>query len=176
FTERRPDQRVLEGRQMQVRDYYNFAVQQAVTHLFESHDQRPPVEQEGKGSGSVRVQVGAWTMRASSELTFGADDDLPQDLIPASSLNFQGLRNQYRRDGAGAMLVAVTADRVVTQRSVSQPFSESPFPAMTAVMSFPGNSLEEVLRTDQVMLNVYDPYRHATINRAGTTFPRSAEL
>src|SRR5690606_10880560 len=134
LTERRPDERALEGRQMQVRDYYNFAVQQAVTHLFKSRVEQQPLDEDGRRVGAPRVQVGTWTMRVRSELTFGSDDELPQDLIPASSLNFKGLRNQYRRDGAGAMLVAVTADRVVTQRSTSQPFSESPFPAMTAVL------------------------------------------
>ena len=45
-----------------------------------------------------------------------ADDRLlPKELIPAASLSFGGLRNQYRRDGLGAELVAVTAKRVVSK-------------------------------------------------------------
>src|SRR5690606_21648814 len=99
FTERRPDERALEGRQMQVRDYYTFAVQQAVTHLFKDYRDRE-LDHQGDSEGIAHLRMGAWKMRVSSELKFGDNNDLPQDLIPAASLNFKGLRNQYRRDGA----------------------------------------------------------------------------
>ena len=39
---------------------------------------------------------------------------MPQELLPAASLSFQGLRSTWRRDGFGAELVAVTVDDPVT--------------------------------------------------------------
>jgi len=69
------------------------------------------------------------------------------------------LRNQYRRDGLGAELVAVTAKRVVSKGSDEIPWSETPFPAITAVARFPGETLEQVLSTYQVEVIGYDPYR-----------------
>ena len=175
LTERRPDQRALDGRQMQVRDYYNFSVQQAVTHLFKNYRDRELDYQKGR-DGAAHLQMGSWKLSVSSEVSFGSEGGLPKDLIPASSLNFKGLRNQYRRDGAGAMLVAVTADRVVSNRSANLPYSESPFPAMTAVISFPGESLEEVLGGSQAVLTVYDPYRHTSIDLAGTRLTLAADF
>ncbi len=44
FTERKPSDRAFEDRQIQVRDYYNHAVQQAVTGMFalRGHTMTPP--------------------------------------------------------------------------------------------------------------------------------------
>ncbi len=42
LTERTPSMRALEDRQTQVRDYYNFAVQQMLTTLFEYYREQPP--------------------------------------------------------------------------------------------------------------------------------------
>ncbi len=51
FTSRRSDERAFEDRQTQVRDYYNFAVQQAAALFFEQYRSRP--DQVGG-----RMQVG----------------------------------------------------------------------------------------------------------------------
>jgi len=101
---------------------------------------------------------------------------MPEDLIPAASLSFAGLRNQYRRDGLGAELVAVTSRRVVDRQSAEVPFSETPFPAVTAVMSFPGNSPGEVLETHDVVITGYDPYGREGVQLAGTEVPLAANF
>ena len=53
FTERSPSQRALEDRQTQVRDYYNFAVQQMVTRTFNHHHQHllDSIDERGKELG-----------------------------------------------------------------------------------------------------------------------------
>ncbi len=47
---------------------------------------------------------------------------------------------------------------------------------MTAVLSFPGDDLETVLRIHEAELTVYDPYRHDTIRLAGTAVPLAANF
>ncbi|TBV11835.1 esterase/lipase family protein [Stutzerimonas kirkiae] len=174
FSEREPGQRAFEDRQTQVRDYYNFAVQQAVTRLFERYRGRPPVLRE---DGMFRVEAGRWAAYGDmADVRLADGRDLPRELIPASSLSFAGLRNQYRRDGFGAELVAVTARRVVGKDSGAVPYSETPFPAITAVMSFPGNSLEAVLQTHEARLMGYDPYRQDSILLAGREVPLAANF
>jgi len=84
------------------------------------------------------------------------------------------LRNQYRRDGLGAELVAVTAKRVVSKGSDEIPWSETPFPAITAVARFPGETLEQVLSTYQVEVIGYDPYRQDSVDMAGVQAPLAA--
>lgn len=101
---------------------------------------------------------------------------LPSELIPAASLSFAGLRNQYRRDGLGAELVAVTRKRVITSQSDSQPWSETPFPAISAVIHFPGETLEQVLTTRHADITAYDPYHTTHFEVAGQSVPLAANF
>ncbi|HBZ93786.1 MAG TPA: alpha/beta hydrolase, partial [Pseudomonas sp.] len=110
------------------------------------------------------------------EVRLADDRLLPKELIPAASLSIGGLHNQYRRDGLGAELVAVTAKRVVSKGSDEIPWSETPFPAITAVARFPGESLEQVLSTYQVEVIGYDPYRQDSVDMAGVQAPLAANF
>lgn len=175
LSERQPHERALEDRQTQVRDYYNFAVQQAVTHVFAKERGGLLWKNDRRDSRDRRLAAGSWKLDMKNEVRF-KDGTFPDKLIPASSLEFRGLRNQYRRDGLGAMLVAVTGRKVVTNRSANVAYSETPFPTITAVITFPGKNLAEVLDTDRALLTVYDPYKHATVELAGTSVPLAGDF
>ncbi|WXL26825.1 alpha/beta fold hydrolase [Ectopseudomonas mendocina] len=173
FTERSTEQRALEDRQTQVRDYYNFASQEALTQLFVLYKGRPP--QSETGDGRFRIQLGEWTIRGTMKgVRLAEGRQLPKELIPASALSFAGLRNQYRRDGLGAELVAVTRDRVINSHSDKQPWSETPFPALTSVIRFPGRTLDAVLKSKTAILTGYDPYRTSHFKVAGHAVPLAA--
>lgn len=175
LTARTPDQRALEDRQTQVRDYYNFSVQQALGELFERYRGRPPQAEDGEGN--FRLHSGNWNIFGRMEdVRLAEGRALPKELIPAAALSFGGLRNQYRRDGLGAELVAVTAKRVVSRSSDELPWSETPFPAITAVARFPGETLEQVLATDQVEILAFDPYRQDSVEMAGIPAPLAANF
>ena len=175
FSERAANERALEDRQTQVRDYYNFAVQQAVTRLFE--EQRRMFLKNLDPHGNFHARAGDWQITGKlRNLRLSREQRLPHQLIPASSLTFQGVRNQYRRDGLGAELVAVMAKKVITRSSSQKTFSETPFPALTLVLRFPGDSLEEVLATDRVELLGFDPYRLDHLTLAGQHVPLAANF
>lgn len=175
FTQRSPSQRALEDRQTQVRDYYNFAVQQTVTRTFNHHLKR--MRESIDSDGLFTVTSKRWTITGQlNEVRLAERQQIPEQLIPASSLTFKGLRNQYRRDGIGAELVAVTSRRVVNKNSREDAFSETPFPAVTAVLRFQGETLEEVLKTQDVELLVFDPYRRDSVRLAGTQVPLAANF
>lgn len=175
LTERTPSMRALEDRQTQVRDYYNFAVQQMLTTLFEYYREQPPKGKDGEHGTSL--QSGLWRITFRNEDVRLPDNrKIPEDLIPASSLSFAGLRNHYRRDGLGAELVAVTSSRVVDVKSAKVPFSETPFPPITAVTRFPGAGLKEVLDTREAVVTVYDPYNRDDIELAGERVPLAANF
>lgn len=173
FTTRPTSLRALEDRQTQVRDYYNFAVQEALTNLFALYRGRPP-HNDGD-DGLFRLAVADWEVRGSLRgVRLAEGHELPRELIPAASLSFAGLRNQYRRDGLGAELVAVTRDKVVNSKSDRQPWSETPFPAISAVIRFPGDDLEQVLATHTADISGYDPYRTTHFEVAGQSVPLAA--
>lgn len=175
FSERTASERALEDRQTQVRDYYNYSVQQAVTRLFD--EQQQDLRDTLDHSGNFSVHSGSWHISGKlKNLRLSREQQLPQQLIPAASLTFKGLRNQYRRDGIGAELVAVMAKKVVTSQSSSHAFSETPFPALTVVLRFPGDSLDEVLDTHNAELMGFDPYRLDHITLAGQYAPLAANF
>lgn len=175
FTERTPQSRALEDRQTQVRDYYNFAVQQAVTGMFNQHQQAflDSLDEHKR----FHTQTHGWTISGSlKRLRLASGQALPSELIPASSLTFKGMRNQYRRDGIGAELVAVMAKRVVDSQSSQRVFSETPFPALTVVLRFPGDNLAQVLSTQAVELDGFDPYRTDQVELAQQRVPLAANF
>lgn len=174
-TERSATGRAFEDRQTQVRDYYNFAVQQVLVALFERP--MPDWVEQSAQSGRVEFELAGWHVTGSlSDVRLARGRALPESIIPASSLSFAGLRNQYRRDGLGAELVAATANRVVESRDRDVPWHETPFPALTAIARFPGNTAEEVLAQQRVDLSGYDPYRQTTIPVAGQSVPLAANF
>jgi pimeloyl-ACP methyl ester carboxylesterase len=175
FTERTPNMRAMEDRQTQVRDYYNFAVQKTLTTLFEYY--RKSSTADVNIDQDAHLRSGQWDVTIKNEdIRLASRHNLPEDLIPASSLSFAGLRNQYSRDGLGAELVAVTSYSVVSMKSTEVPYSETPFPAVTAVMRFPGAGLQEVLDTREVVITGYDPYNRESVDLAGTKIPLAANF
>jgi triacylglycerol esterase/lipase EstA (alpha/beta hydrolase family) len=175
FTARGPRLRALEDRQTQVRDYYNFAVQEALANLFELYRGRPPQSETPDGRFHLRVEH--WTIDGTMrDVRLAEGRLLPKELVPAASLSFAGLRNQYRRDGLGAELVAVTRKRVVNSQSDRHPWSETPFPAVSAVIRFPGETLEEVLTTHTADITGYDPFRTSHFKVAGQPVPLAANF
>lgn len=174
FTARNPRDRAFEDRQTQVRDYYNYAVQQAITGLYSSYqkngrrghdDSRPPTV----------PQVGEWHIDSDvSALQLPPGAALPQELIPAASLTFSGLRNIYRRDGFGAELVAVTDEPAYGANA--PPYRETPFPALTALLKFDGADLRQVLATRDLRIVVFDPYRTSTVQLGGQDIPLAANF
>ncbi|MEN9397625.1 MAG: hypothetical protein RLZ81_2155, partial [Pseudomonadota bacterium] len=97
FTSRRSGERAFEDRQTQVRDYYNFAVQQAAALFFEQYRSKPD---QVRG----RMQVGGWLLSANLSDLYPREltPRRASELLPASRLTFQGIRSIYRRDGLGA--------------------------------------------------------------------------
>jgi triacylglycerol esterase/lipase EstA (alpha/beta hydrolase family) len=177
FSSRKSSERVLEDRQTQVRDYYNYAVQQAITGLFH-HSQASHVE----ALESSVLPWNGWTLHTDlSGIWLPRDVRMPRELIPASSLTFSGLRNVYRRDGLGAELVAVfpTDEPALASQSRKAPdaaFQEAPYPAITALLRFEGSTLAEVLRTRDIHVQMYDPYRFNNVQLAGEEVPLAANF
>lgn len=176
FTPRRSGARAFEVRQTQVRDYYNFAVQQAAALFFEQYRSRP--DQVGG-----RMQVGDWLLSANLSDLYPREiaPRRSSELLPASRLTFQGIRSIYRRDGLGAALVIATdgaaRDRGAKSTApLTASYREMPYRPVTAVMAFDGSTLEEVLHTQEVTLFGYDPYQHDVLDIHRIPVPLAANF
>lgn len=176
-SERAASVRAFEDRQTQVRDYYNFALQQVLTALFEKP--LPTWTEQAARSGRFEFEYAGWRIAGSlSDVRLARGRLLPASLLPAASLSFAGLRNQYRRDGLGAEMVAVTGQRVVESNGRDRTLSwhETPFPALTAIARFEGDDAGAILSSQRVEISGYDPYRQARVSVAGQPVPLAANF
>ncbi len=172
-TARPPALRTFEDRQTQVRDYYNYATQQASLKAYRHYLEHPTEVRRG----GAMLRTAGWRLRIrNADVRLPDGERLPGELIPASTLTFRGLRSVYRRDGLGAELVAVTRPTDDDDEDAAAPWIEPAFPAVTAVLSFPGDDLETVLRAREATLTVYDPYKHDAIRLAGNAVPLAANF
>ncbi|MFJ2991154.1 esterase/lipase family protein [Pandoraea sp. NPDC087047] len=127
YSNRPSSERAFEDRQTQVRDYYNYAVQNFSVALFRRTQQ----------TGSNKIA--GWTLPVdASSVRFANNRTQPREVLPASTLSFAGLRSPYRRDGFGAELVAVLDEK--SAADALSAVSRSPAPRGDAASSpEPGN-------------------------------------
>ncbi|HMN21906.1 MAG TPA: alpha/beta fold hydrolase [Ottowia sp.] len=174
FTERTPGARAFEDRQTQVRDWYNYAVQQAVTRLFDAR-RVPP----GSAPSEPRIVAGDWVLRLDARTHAPGAGELPMELLPASGLAFSGLRSIYRRDGFGAELVAVLPVRVHRSEwamgaggaALPLDWSELPTRSRTVLLRFEAGSLEQLLSTREAVLALHDPLLESAVTLHGQPVP-----
>jgi len=173
FTARSPGDRAFEDRQTQVRDWYNYAVQQATSQLFQATGGRPRHASE---TARHTLTFAGWQLQVDLQVRLPSHAGLPQELLPASALHFRGLRSIYQRDGFGSEFVAVTpapplGEREARGRRGPPAWSEMPSPNITVVFCFAGETLEELLSLREVTVNVHDPLMESELNLRGHRVP-----
>ena len=192
FTGRRPGERAFEDRQTQVRDWYNYAVQEASTLLFEESMVGQADAAGAGGSLEGRMQRAGWTFHVDlANVRLPEDAGPPEELLSAASLNFTGLRSIWRRDGFGAELVAALDDPARTRapapeseevvdsrRRRPQPpaWSEMPSPGITVLFRFDNDGLDAVMASNEVRVEVHDPYASDSITLNGQRVPLAANF
>ena len=169
FTDRRPGDRAFEDRQTQVRDYYNYSVQQATMLLFSKYRDTSYAFQQ-------TIKLGPWHIRGDLSQVRNDTTPQPQELIPASQLTFRGLRSIYRRDGFGAEMVVVNEADKATSANFQSTYSEPPFQAVTGIITFPGETLSQVLQTREASIIGYDPYQQNTVQLKDMKVPLAANF
>ncbi len=96
-----------------------------------------------------------------------------KELIPDTVLSFKGLKNQYSADGLGARMVLSTDDPA---KEKDQPWRLMPYSSVTAMISFPGKSLNQILSADDVVVSTYDPSFVQSVKIGKTVVPLSANF
>lgn len=184
FSGRSPSERAFADRQTQVRDYYNYAAEQAASVVF----QRARASALEGEDYNVPVAGERWTL--TSDFDRLSMSSIPTRLVAAGSVSFAGLRSTYRRDGFGAELVVMMdppklvqplpqadasqagegAAAAPAQTQVPQ-YSEMSSINATALLRFKGTSLQEVLATRQVLMDVYSPEATEYVDVHGERVP-----
>ena len=179
-----PGERAFEDRQTQVRDWYNYAVERAASTMLEVLHQMPT-----QLPAQPRWDIAGWELQLDMRgERLPGSTAVPDELLPASSLSFRGMRSLYRRDGFGAELVAVMPDAPLTSAPTREgspsakhsqhplPWSEMSSPPMTVLLHPDGDDLDSVLHTRTARLTVHDPYEESAIMLHGQRVPLAANF
>lgn len=174
YTERPAIERVFEDRQIQVKDYYNFAVQQVTGDLFE-HYRSQAVQSE---DGRFEVRVNHWRIQGYlDQLRLAKGRQLPDQILAAAALNFSGVRNEFRREGLGADFVANTALPWLQDggaQLMKQPWLETPFSPLSVLIRFDEPDLAALMQTRRALIKGYDPHRQSKVEIQDKAVPLSA--
>lgn len=176
MTARTPEQRAFESRQARVLRIYNRAAELTSEALFEVARRRGWTQTDTVQIHNLRLRF----------VPHGFESDRmpqPEALLASDVLGFDNLRAVYRRDGFGANLVAVFpspvsagGDTAAAAPPVRVPYRDTHYQPVTSTVGFAGGSLGEVLASDDVHVDVYNPYRYDRQTIAGRTVPLSANF
>jgi pimeloyl-ACP methyl ester carboxylesterase len=174
MTARTPEQRAFESRQGRVLRLYNRAVEVTAQSLFEVARIRGSAPDQTQQIHNLRLRIALHGLDRKQ-------DDTPVMLLASDTLGFDNLRAVYGRDGFGSSLVAVfaplkTATPAPQTTSPDPPYRDTRYLPVTATLRFEGGTLDQVLATEDVHIDVYNPYRYEQETIAGRSVPLAANF
>ena len=182
-TERAPQERIFDNRQVQIRDFYNLAI----AHLIQRYAERYEAKQSGQ-----RIQVGDSVYTIDLENFPQLKNQTIEQLMSTYNMNFSGLRSITRRDGFGSEFLVVLPEAQQTEQDKKyivdplkhnypngiNPNIHSARYLATTITAVPksANSTEQILSTSEFHLKLYDPYKHEKIKVASKEYALAANF
>lgn len=182
-TERAPQDRIFDNRQVQIRDFYNLAI----AHLIQRYAERYETKRSGQ-----RIQVGNSVYSIDLENFPQLKNQPIEQLLSTYNMNFSGLRSITRRDGFGSEFLVVLPEQQPSEKDkkyVTDPLNHK-YPnginpnihaaryLATTITAVPksANSTEQILSTSEFHLKLYDPYKYEKIKVASKEYALAANF
>jgi pimeloyl-ACP methyl ester carboxylesterase len=182
-TERAPQDRIFDNRQVQIRDFYNLAI----AHLIQRYAERYESKQSGQ-----RIQVGDSVYTIDLENFPQLKNQPIEQLVSTYNMNFSGLRSITRRDGFGSEFLVVLPEKQVAEQDKKyivnplkhqypngiNPNIHSARYLATTITAVPkaAASTEQILSTSEFHLKLYDPYKYEKIKLASKDYALAANF
>ncbi|PPB87487.1 esterase/lipase family protein [Acinetobacter soli] len=183
LTQRKPQDRIFDNRQVQIRDFYNQAIAKQVTLYALRNPQKQVQTQIQLGDNTYRINFDDFPQLAKQPL---------EKFISSYNLNFSGLRTINRRDGFGSEFVAVfpPSNRKESSKYIVDPLHynfksgqnpnihDARYLAITLVVEpqIKPKNVDQILNNPQFVIKVYDPYNTENIKVAGKSYPLAANF
>ena len=182
-TERAPQDRIFDNRQVQIRDFYNLAI----AHLIQRYAERYETKRSGQ-----RIQVGDSIYTLDLENFPQLKNQTIEQLMSTYNMNFSGLRSITRRDGFGSEFLVVLPEEQQSEQDkkyIADPLKHK-YPnginpnihsaryLATTITAVPksANSTEQILSTSEFYLKLHDPYKHEKIKVASKEYALAANF
>lgn len=181
-TQRQPQDRIFDNRQVQIRDFYNQAIAKLLTTYNLRHHPSKVESVIPVGSSTYKVNLKSFPQLANQDL---------EQLVSSYNLNFSGLRNINRRDGFGSEFVVVFPKpegegnnkyildplRFDYKQGINPNIHKARYLAATIVARpSKASSVDEILNTSEFELELYDPYKFDQVGLDSKTYPLAANF
>ena len=182
-TERHPDQRIFDNRQVQVRDFYN----QASAKLLMLYSTRHEYASQKTASFMIGNKEYIKDFSDYPQL----QNTKIEDFLSTYNLNFSGLRSINRRDGFGSEFVTVLPEekRPEENKYILDPLHHkfengrnpnihSPrYLATTiAITPKPNTSLQDLFNGAPLLIKIIDPYQNDQMKVENKSYPLAANF
>lgn len=185
-SNREPQQRIFDNRQVQIRDFYN----QAIAKLASAYPAQS-LQQQEQAVKPVSIKIGNSTYR----IDFSDYPDLAhqpiESYLSSYNLNFSGLRSINRRDGFGSEFVVILPKKQhkeenqylldplhYTFKNGDNPNIRAPRYLASTITIEPekNTSLQDLLSNAPMVVKVHDPYRYDRIEIEHGSYPLAANF
>lgn len=181
-TQRIPQERLFDNRQVQIRDFYN----QALAKMITVYTLRYKNEKLGK-----KITIGNSVYSINFKNYPELENQDVQSFLASYNLNFSGLRTINRRDGFGAEFVAILPEKKSAEENkylidplnhkyidgINPNIHQSTYlPVTVAALPKTNSSLNDIVQNAEFEINAYDPYNLDHLNIAGKRYPLAANF
>ncbi|MBU3847274.1 MAG: alpha/beta hydrolase [Candidatus Acinetobacter avistercoris] len=181
-TQRQPQERLFDNRQVQIRDFYNQALAKLITNYGLRYTGEKVPNEIKIGKSTYLINYDHYPEIANQKL---------ESLLSSYNLNFSGLRSINRRDGFGSEFIATlpapeykdTGKYIVDPLNHAYEGGKNPnihhprylSVTMTAVPKSAG-SVDDIINNPYFQLNIYDPYSVEKLKIANKEYPLAANF
>lgn len=181
-TKRKPEDRIFDNRQVQIRDFYNQALAKMVSTYSARHKDSQVKPVISIGESRYKIDFSHYPDLQNQKL---------ESLMSSYNLNFSGLRSINRRDGFGSEFVAVLPksndeidDKYIIDplhhhyKTGVNPNIHQPQYLSVTIAAEPEQTetVDQILHGQNFKLKVYDPYREDTLKLANKDYPLAANF
>lgn len=181
-TQRIPQERLFDNRQVQIRDFYN----QALSQMIMVYTQRYKNGKLGK-----KISIGNSNYYINYKGYPELENQDVQNFLSSYNLNFSGLRSINRRDGFGAEFVAILPDSNDPQENkyIIDPLNyqyknglnpnihhSNYLPVTVAALPKADYGIKDIINNADFEISAYDPYSLDHLSIAGKRYPLAANF
>lgn len=180
-TKRKPQDRIFDNRQVQIRDFYNLALAKLVSAYGLRYK---PTEVQ------TQIKVGQSTYGIDFEHYPQLKDQKIEQLLSSYNLNFSGLRSINRRDGFGSEFVLVLPkvhkedlaedknkyiidpSHFSYKNGINPNIHQARYLAATiTAQPKSASSIDDILHKPEFEIKAFDPYKYEHVDVAGKSYP-----
>lgn len=181
-TQRAPQDRLFDNRQVQIRDFYNQSLAKMVSVYVMRHQPSHMPKTIQVGESRYHLNFDAYPVLKNRPI---------EQFISTYNLNFSGLRSINRRDGFGAEFAFVLPEEKLDRKTPyivdplnyaykngRNPNIHTPRYLAATITAQPKGqqSIEKILSDGDFELLAYDPYQHESVKVAQKTYPLAANF